>query len=161
MKISIIAALGQNNVIGKDNKLPWHLPADFKRFKQLTMGKPIILGSRTFESIGKPLPGRINIILTRNNCSRRPDVLFASSLEEAVALSQNHEELMICGGASVYKQFLPLATKMYLTLIHQAFQGNVFFPEYNKEEWQEVERIDNEADDDNPYPYSFVVLTKK
>ena len=161
MTISIIAAIGNNGVIGKDNKLPWDLPADMKHFQRLTMGKPIIMGQKTFESIGRPLPGRKNIILTRDNNFQPPNCIIAHSIKEALEAADSAEEVMICGGASVYEQFLPFANKMYLTLIHHDFDGDAFFPKFDYNNWQEKERIENQPDEENPYKYTFLNLERK
>jgi len=160
MVISIIAALGKNNVIGKNNKLPWHLPADFQHFKDLTMGKPVIMGQRTFESIGKPLPGRKNIILSLDESFAPAGCVIARSLEEALKAAGSAQELMIAGGASVYKQFLSLAHKMYLTLIDEQFEGDAYFPEFDWADWQEVEKIENQPDKENHYKYTFITLVR-
>lgn len=159
--ISIIVAIGNNWVIGCKNALPWDLPADMEHFKKLTMGKPVIMGQRTFESIGKVLPGRTNIILTQDKNFKADGCLIVYSIEEALEKAKSFPEVMICGGVSVYKQFLPLANRMYLTLIKGDFEGDAFFPEFDYNDWNEVERIKNEPDKDNPYKYSFVILERK
>lgn len=161
MKISIIAAIGKNNVIGVDNGLPWNLPADINHFKKMTINKPVIMGHKTFESIGKPLPNRENIILTLDKDFAPEGCLVAYSIEEALKLAGDVKEVMIIGGVSIYKQFLSFADKMYLTLIDGEFAGDAFFPEFNKNEWQEVVREDNEADEINHYNYSFITLERK
>ncbi len=161
MLISIIAAISDNNVIGYQNKIPWHLPADFIYFKKITLGKPVIMGAKTYLSIGKPLPGRKNIILNREPGFQAPGCIVVSSLEEALKAAEGREEVMICGGASVYEQFLARANKLYLTFVHHEFPGDTFFPHFNKEEWQEIKREDHKADSTNPYPYSFVILKRK
>jgi dihydrofolate reductase len=159
--MSIIAAVGRNNVIGKGNKLPWNLPADLKHFKELTLGKPIIMGQRTFESIGKPLPGRTNIVLSLDENFKPPGCVIAHSIDEALRITEGAKEVMIAGGASVYKQFLPLANKMYLTLIDADFEGDAYFPEFNWEDWEVVEKIGNQPDEKNPYKYTFLTLQRK
>lgn len=159
--ISIIAAIGNNRVIGFNNKLPWDLPADMKHFQEKTRGKPIIMGQKTFESIGKPLPGRTNIILTLDREFNPQGCITAYSLEEAVEAAKNAEEVMICGGVSIYRQFLTLADRMYLTMIEGDFEGDAFFPEFDWDDWDEIERIDNQPDENNPYKYSFVTLKNK
>jgi dihydrofolate reductase len=161
--ISIIVAIGNNNVIGIKNSLPWHLPADFKYFKETTLGKTIVMGLKTFESIGgKPLSGRKNIILNNNEGYKAPDgCLVARSIGELLEITKNEKEIMICGGASVYGQFLPLANRLYITFVHGDFEGDTFFPEFDKKEWEEVKRTDNKADEKNAYDYSFVVFEKK
>lgn len=161
MVISIIVAIANDWVIGKNNKLPWDLPADMKHFKKLTMGKPVIMGQRTFESIGKALPGRTNIILTQDKNFKADNCLIAYSIKEALEKVKSFPEAMIIGGVSIYKQFLPLVDRLYLTLIEGDFEGDAFFPEINYNEWNEVERIKNKSDKNNFYPYSFVVLDRK
>jgi dihydrofolate reductase len=163
MIISIIAAMSKNNVIGFKNKLPWKLPADLNRFKKITMGRPIIMGQKTFQSIGKPLPGRINIVLTRDPNFYYNDCFVVHSIEESLDTAfrfAESDEVMICGGESVYKQFLPLAEKMYLTLIEKDFTGDAFFPDFNYREWEEVEKIENKPDEKNPYKYFFITLIR-
>lgn len=163
MIISLIAAVADNLLIGSNNSLPWHLPADFRYFKENTLGKTIVMGLRTFESIGnKPLPGRKNIILNNGDNYVVPEGCFvAKSIDELLKMVKDEEEVMICGGASVYKQFLPIANRLYLTYVHHNFEGDTYFPEFNLADWKEVKRIDNESDEKNIYPYSFVVLEKK
>lgn len=167
MVISIIAAIGNNRVIGNKNRLPWNLSADMEHFRKLTMGRPIIIGSLTFESISKALPGRDNIVLTRDPDYKAPGCKIAHSLQEALLLAEDSplgkrtKEVMICGGASIYKQYLPRADRMYLTTIEGDFEGDAFFPEFNIEEWEEKERISYEADKNNPYRYSFLTLERK
>lgn len=159
--ISIIVAMSENRVIGKDNKLIWHLPADLKRFKQLTMGHHVIMGRKTFESIGRVLPGRTFIIVTRQKDFQFPGCLVADSIEKAIELCKNDAESFIIGGAQIYNQALPLADKIYLTQIHQSFEGDVFFPEINKEEWNITLQENHKADEKNLYAYSFVDYERK
>jgi len=163
MTLSIISAVAENRIIGNKNTLPWHMPADFKYFKEATLGKVIVMGLNTFKSIGeKPLPDRKNIILNNDVDYIPPEGCFvARSIDELLEMTKNEPEVMICGGASVYKQFLPLAQKLYLTYIHQNFEGDTYFPEFSLSEWKEVKRIDNKADEKNKYDYSFVVLERK
>ena len=158
--ISIIAAIGRNNVIGLRNTLPWNLPADMEHFKQLTKGKPIIMGQKTFESIGKPLIGRTNIILTLDKNFTPSGCQIAYSIKEALEIVRNSKEVMICGGESIYRQFLPLADRIYLTLIEGDFEGDAFFPEFDRSSWKEVERVENKLDRENPYKYTFLTLEK-
>lgn len=158
--VSIIAAIAKNNVIGLKNTLPWNLPADMEHFKQLTKGKPVIMGQKTFESIGKPLIGRTNIILTLDKNFTPFGCQIAYSIKEALDIVKNSKEVMICGGASIYRQFLPLADKIYLTLIEGDFEGDAFFPEFDRSSWKEVERIENKPDQENPYKYTFLILEK-
>jgi dihydrofolate reductase len=161
MIISLIAAIGKNRVIGKNNSLPWKLPADMKRFRELTTGKPIIMGRKTFESIGKPLPNRTNIIITHDQNYKAEGCIIAHSIEEALKAAESNKEVMIIGGSQIYKEFLPKANKMYLTLIDADFDGNAYFPEYKVEEWKETAYEEHERDKDNQYSYTFVVLTRK
>ncbi len=163
MIISIIAAIGNNNVIGINNALPWDLPADLAHFRKLTAGKPVVMGQRTFESIGKPLPERINIILSRDEKFCPEGCIVVQSVDQALnsARKAGVKEVMICGGVSVYNQFLPLADRMYLTLIKGDFQGDSYFPSFDYNDWNEIERTEHEPDKDNPYKYAFVVLEKK
>lgn len=163
MTISIIAALGKNRVIGKGNSLPWYLPADLKHFKDLTIGKTLIMGSKTFDSIGgKPFEGRKFIILDSDKEKeyKMERCKTAHSIEEAIKLTEGEKEIIVAGGASIYKQFLPLANKMYLTLIDGDFEGDIYFPEYNQKEWKETGRVEVEKDKDNPYSCSFIILEK-
>lgn len=169
MIISLIAAMGNNRVIGINNTLPWRLPADLKHFKKITMGKPILMGRKTYESIGKPLPGRTNIIVTNDRDYQAPGCVVTHTVDEALAAAQgragttatNGEEIMVIGGASFYEQLLPRAQRLYLTLIHEDFAGDAWFPAFNHAEWSEVEHTDCEPDEANPYHYSFVVLERK
>ncbi|MEK7599196.1 MAG: type 3 dihydrofolate reductase [Patescibacteria group bacterium] len=159
--ISIITAWAKNKVIGKDNKLPWKLPADLKRFRELTLGKPVIMGRKTFESIGKPLAGRTNIVITRDKNFKSAGAIVVNSPEEAVKAAGNAGEIMVIGGASVYKEFLPLAQRIYLTDIGAEFEGNAFFPDFNLDAWKTVSREDREADEKNPCHYTFMILERK
>ncbi len=160
MIISIIAAVADNMIIGNNNSLPWNMPADLEYFKKNTLGKSVIMGAKTFESIGKVLPNRKNIILSYDKNYKVEGCVIATSIEEALKDVGESEEVMIAGGASIYKQFLPLANKLYLTFIHHDFEGDAYFPEFDVNQWKEEKRIDNEADEKNPYPYSFVILEK-
>lgn len=163
MKLSMIVAVAQNGVIGRDNALPWHLPNDLKYFKKTTMGKPVIMGRKTYESIGRPLPGRTNIVITRQS-DYQPEgvkvvgaVAEARSLAESVCLIDGQDEAMIIGGAEIYSLALEDADRLYLTEVHADVEGDAYFPEYDKQRWQEVDREDHAAEGSNPYHYSFVV----
>ncbi len=160
MIISIIAAVADNMVIGDKNSLPWSLPADMEYFKAKTTGKPIIMGAKTFESIGKALPNRKNIVLNFDKDYPAEGCVVVTSIEEALKEVGEDEEVMIAGGASIYRQFLPLANKLYLTFIHHNFKGDTSFPEVDFNEWKEIKRIDNQADKKNIYSYSFVIFEK-
>lgn len=160
--ISLIAAMDKNRVIGTDGgKLPWHLPADLKQFKSLTLGKPVIMGRKTFESIGHPLPERKNIIITRNKNYKAPGCVIVHSSDEALAQTEDASEVMIIGGAEIFAEFLPLANRMYLTLIDGEFSGTVYFPQWDSEEWREVSREAHEPDEKNVYGYTFLVLERR
>jgi dihydrofolate reductase len=158
MIISLIVAASANNVIGKDNKLPWHLPADLKYFKNTTWAMPIIMGRKTFESIGKPLPGRTNIVITRNQDWKFEGVEVVHDLQQAraVAESKDVNELFVIGGAEIFKSALPQANRIYLTRIHQDFEGDVFMPALNGE-WQLKWNRECKADEKNVYDYTFEV----
>lgn len=162
MIISIIAAVAENRVIGNKNKLPWHLPADLAYFEEKTRGKTLIVGFKTFQSIGKkPLPGRKHIILYEDSGYKVPRGCFiATSVDHALEMVKNNDEVMVCGGALVYKQFLPLAQRLYITYIHHTFEGDAYFPEFDMKDWKEVSREDHQPDQKNQYPYSFVILER-
>ena len=161
MKISLISAMGNDKVIGINNSLPWKLPADMRWFREQTMGKPIVMGRKTFESFGaKPLPGRTNIILTKDTQYQAADCIIVHSIKEAIDASQNAPEIMIIGGASFYTQTLPTADRLYLTEIHHEFAGDSWFPDFNQDDWQETRRIDCNADEKNNYDYSFIILDR-
>lgn len=154
--VSLIAAMAKNRVIGKDNQMPWHLPADLKHFKRVTMGKPIIMGRKTYESIGKALPGRLNIVISRNPDYKLDDSEVVTSLDAALERVANASEVMIIGGGYLYSQTLSLANKLYLTLIDLDVEGDTHFPNYQQLNLQEVSRETFKADDKNPYNYEFV-----
>ncbi len=157
MIISMIAAMAKNRVIGKENQMPWHLPADFAWFKRCTLGKPIIMGRKTFESIGKALPGRQNIVITRNSQFCATGVEVADSLENALALADQADEVMIIGGGSIYQSSLPMASRLYLTYIQADIEGDTCFPEFGIE-WYETYREEYPQDEKNAYDMSFVIL---
>jgi len=161
MTISIIVAVGENNVIGKDNQLLWHLPADLKYFKKLTMGYPIIMGRKTYESIGRPLPGRISIIITRNKSYKAEGCIVVNDLESALNAAKSYDEAFIIGGAQIYRQALACATKLYLTKVHASFEGDVFFPDFGDNEWELISTEDNAIDEKNKYPYTFLTFIRK
>jgi dihydrofolate reductase len=157
--ISLVVAVADNGVIGVNNQLPWRLPNDLQRFKALTMGKAIIMGRKTFESIGKPLPGRRNIVV-----SRSPDLVIdgydvVNSIQSAIDVTDHGEELMVIGGADIYQQALPMAQRIYLTRVHANIPGDANFPRLGAE-WREVSCEDCVADERHAYPYSFVILER-
>ena len=162
MFISMIAAIDKNRLIGNGPDIPWQMPADQRHFRDMTIGKPVVMGRKTFETLKRPLGKRRNIILTRNTDYTAPKGCIVShSVEEIIKRFQETEELMICGGAPIYQAFLPHADRLYLTQIHATFEGDVYFPAFDTAAWQEVKRIDNESDEKNPYPYSFLFLERK
>ena len=160
MDVSIVVALSSNGVIGRDGELPWYLSADLKHFKSITMGKPIVMGRLTHESIGRPLPGRENIVLTRDVNYLAEGCRIINHLGDISAKSLKTEEIMIIGGARLYADALPLANRLYMTEVHTEIPGDVFFPDFDREQWQEVERQYFEADEKNEFNYSFVVMQK-
>ena len=161
MIISLIAAMGRGRVIGIENRLPWRLPADMKHFRALTMGKPVLMGRKTFESIGKPLAGRTNIVVSQDPHFHPEGVTVARSIPEALSAAEDKDEIMVIGGASFYAQLLPRAQRLYITEINHDFPGDAFFPAWMPEEWREIARDDHAADGDNIYPYSFVTLVRR
>lgn len=160
MRISLIAALDRNRLIGSGGDLPWRLPADLRRFKQITLGKPIVMGRKTFASIGRPLPGRENLVVSRNPSFRAEGVRVFASVEQALAAANEADEVICIGGAALYESLLPRAERMYLTRIDHAFEGDVWFPAYDADLWHEVSREEHAPDDRNPYPFAFLVLER-
>ncbi len=158
--LTLIAALARNRVIGRDNRLPWRLSADLRFFKRTTMGKPLLMGRRTWESIGRPLSGRRMIVLSRDPDYQAPGCTVAHSLEEAVELAGAVPELMVIGGASLYEQTLPLAERLYLTLVDADIPGDAWFPGWNPQEWQLVWEETHPADVDHAWPYRFQRLER-
>ncbi|MFQ1846914.1 type 3 dihydrofolate reductase [Aeromonas veronii] len=157
MKISMIAAMAHDRVIGKDNQMPWHLPADLAHFKRVTLGKPILMGRKTFESIGRPLPGRRNLVISRNPDYQAEGIEVVGSVEAALALlaGSSVEELMVIGGGHLYAEMLPSADCLYLTRIDLAVEGDTRFPAFDDGQWQRVDCESHSADEKNPHPYSF------
>lgn len=160
MDISIIVAADENDLIGRDNALPWRLPADMRYFKTRTMGKPVIMGRRTHQSIGKPLPGRHNIVITRDPGYAAPGCTIVHTLDDAIDAAGDVPEVMIIGGAALYRESVGLANRIYLTRIHAAFAGDTYFPEINYDEWREVAIEAHAPDEQNPHAYSFEVLER-
>ena len=155
MKISVIAAMSENRVIGRDGALPWHLPADLARFKSITTGHTVIMGRKTFESVGQPLPNRRTIVITRNNDYQCAGVFIANSLDEALDHSAHEDEIFILGGEAVYRIALPRADRLYLTIVHATIQGDTHFPPFDPDQWKLVEDERHEADDRHAYAFSF------
>jgi dihydrofolate reductase len=162
MIISLIAAMAKNRVIGKDNQMPWHLPADLKHFKRVTLGKPVVMGRKTFESIGRVLPGRRNIVISRTTPSDNRGAEWVTSLQQAFELLQQHPEVMIIGGAEIYRQCLPIAQRLYLTEIDLEISGDTYFPDHQSTgvDWRVVAQSLHVADADNPYHCSFLTLER-
>ncbi len=160
MRLSIVAAISENRVIGANGQLPWKLPADLKRFRNLTMGHHLLMGRKTFASIGRPLPGRTTVVITRQRDYAPPQVLVAHALQEAVEMARRDGEVFIAGGAQIYRQTISWVDRIYLTLVHQKFAGDTYFPHYDETQWQLISREDHEADERNPCRYSFLTLEK-
>lgn len=160
MIISLIAAMDKNRLIGRENGLPWHLPEDFRHFKAVTLGKPVIMGRKTFESIGRPLPGRKNIVISRSGFDA-DGIMSVSGIEEALNEVSEAEEVMIIGGANLYEQMIDRADKMYLTLVDAECDGDAWFPEYSMEDWEVSDEKIYEADEKNNYNFKVVTYLRK
>jgi dihydrofolate reductase len=166
VKLALIAAVAENGVIGRDNKLPWYLPEDLKFFKRTTMGKPVVMGRKTWESIGRPLPGRTNIVLTRQldyqaaGARVVPTLEAALELAESIALIDGGDELVVIGGEEIYRLALPMADKIYMTEVHALTEGDARFPEWDTAEWVEVSRHRASGEPDDTPEYSFVVYER-
>ena len=163
MVISFIVAVSENNVIGKDNKLPWHLPSDMKYFKNKTWAMPVVMGRKTFEALGKPLDGRTNFVITRKTDWKPAGVEIVHSIDQAIveATKLDAKEIFIIGGAEIFTAALPLADRIYLTLIHHNFEGDAFFPEFKTDEWKLVSNKEYQADEKNKYAHSFQMWERK
>lgn len=160
MIVTQVVAISENHVIGKNNKLLWYLPNDLKHFKDITSGHTVIMGRKTFDSVGKPLPRRRNIIITRQTIFIE-GCEVVNSVEEALALCAGEQEVFIVGGAEIYRQSLPLTDRVYLTIVHKEFDGDSFYPELDKNEWKEVDREDHQPDEKNALPYSFITMERE
>lgn len=161
MKVSLIVAMERNRVIGRDGDLPWHLSADLRRFKQLTMGHHIIMGRKTFASIGRLLPGRTSVVVTRQVEFVAAGAVITHSLNDAIAASSRDDEAFIIGGAEIYQQALPLVDRIYLTEIDTDLAGDARFPDFDRTEWTVVEHTEHAADERNEHPHTFTVLERK
>ncbi|HHF3019666.1 TPA: type 3 dihydrofolate reductase [Vibrio diabolicus] len=159
MIISMIAAMADNRIIGKDNQMPWHLPADFAWFKRCTMGKPVVMGRKTYESIGRPLPGRLNIVISRDETLKIEGVTTVTSIEQALDVAGDAEEVMIIGGGAIYAACLPMANKLYVTHIEAAIDGDTQFPDWG-DQFKETYSETYQADEKNAYNMRFTVLEK-
>jgi dihydrofolate reductase len=163
MRLSIIAVVAANHVIGRDNKLPWHQSADLKRFKALTMDHHVLMGRKTYQELGKPLPGRVNVVITNSPHFAPEGVAIARSIDEAIARAEasGDEEIFIIGGGEIFRQTLHRVDRMYVTQIHADVAGDTFFPEFDHvNEWRLVDREDFEADEKNDYPFSFLTYER-
>lgn len=159
--VTIIAAIAENNALGKNNQLIWHLPADLKRFKKTTLNHVVIMGRKTFESLGKPLPNRTNIIITRDKNYKAESCIVVNSLTEALKVAAKEDENpFILGGAEIYKQAIPFTDRLDLTFVYHKFEADVFFPEIDRKIWKETSRENFKADDKNKYDYSFVTFER-
>ena len=161
MKISLIAAMAHGRAIGIDNRMPWHLPADFQHFRRVTLGKPVVMGRKTFESIGRPLPGRHNIVVSRDPELHFDGATVVASIEAALAAAGEVDEVMVIGGESFYAQMLPRADYLYLTFVEGDFEADAWFPEWDPAEWQEIEQSAHPADERNSQAMRFVTLQRK
>ena len=159
--ISLIWAMAENRVIGNNNRLPWHLPADLRHFKQLTLGKPILMGRKTWESLPGLLPNRHHLVMTRDRDYRAEHCTIVHSMDEMLNAVRGASELMVVGGADLYTLMLPLADRLYMTLVHAKVDGDTRFPEIDLSQWNEIERVKYPADEKNRVPYSFVILRRK
>lgn len=157
--ISLLWAMDENRAIGRNNQLPWHLPEDLKYFKRVTMGKPIAMGRKTYDSIGRPLPGRENIVITRNQGVTIEGCTVIHDVKDL--LKRDDEELFVIGGAEIFKEILPFADRLYVTEIREEFEADTFFPEYNLSDWELIESIPGVKDEKNPYHYEFLVYQRK
>jgi dihydrofolate reductase len=158
-RLSLIWAMDENRLIGKGNRLPWRLSADLQWFRRQTYGKPVLMGRKTFESIGKPLPGRRNIVISRKDMDIE-GCTVVHSLDQARAASGDAEEIMVIGGAEIYSRLLPLADRLYFTRIHDSFEGDAWFPEFDLSEWREIYHESHSPDEKNPYAYSFFIMER-
>ncbi|MCI9015576.1 MAG: dihydrofolate reductase [Clostridia bacterium] len=161
--LSIIVAVSENNVIGKDNKLLWHIPEDLKRFKEITTGKTIIMGRKTFESLGRVLPNRKHIILTRSLDFKvdNENVEIINNKEDISKYRDSKEEAFIIGGGIIYTQFMELASKIYITKIHKRFEGDTYFPKIDEDKWEEIQRQKGIKNTENPYDYEYITYIRK
>ena len=161
MRLSIVVAMDDNHLIGKGNGLPWHLPADLAFFKKITTGNSILMGRKTYDSIGKPLPNRRNIVITRNPDISIPGCEVVDSIEKALFFTQDEEEVMVIGGANLFEQLLPDISRLYITHIEGEFEGETYFPNYDESDWLEVSCESHQPDEKHKHPYNFIILKRK
>ena len=159
-RVSILVAYDRNRAIGYQNKLPWHLPEDLRRFKSLTIGHHIVMGRKTYESIGKPLPGRTNVVITRELGYLAEGSIVVDTLERALECAKDDSEIFIIGGAQIFVQMLPFVDRIYATEIDAAFEADTYFPEFDRASWAETSREHRANDDANPFPFDFVVYDR-
>lgn len=159
--LNILVAAAQNNAIGKDNRLLWHLPADLKHFKQLSLGHTVIMGRKTYDSIGKPLPNRRNIVVTRQSNLHIPGCEVVHSLQHALDACRNNGEIFIIGGGDIYRQAMDICDTIFITRVHHPFEADAYFPAIDLDIWVEKEREDHPADEKHDFAYSFMVYVKK
>ena len=162
MLISLLVSISENNVIGKDNKIPWHISSDLKRFKRLTMGHHIIMGRKTYESIGKPLPGRTMIVLSKEQHSNQSSIIWAHSLQNALEIAKKagDDEAFIIGGAAIFKLAMPMAHKLYLTRVHAIVAGDTFFPQFDSSKWLLVNKATYPSSEQDEYPFTYLDYRK-
>ena len=160
MTVSLIVAVARNGTIGRDGDLPWHLPTDLRRFKALTMGHHLVVGRKTWEEVGRPLPGRVMVVVTRDPEFRPEGVIVVHSVEQALQAARGDDEVFIAGGGEIYRQALPIVDRMYITRIHAEVAGDTTFPEIDHAHWRLVDREDHEADEKHEYPFSFEVYDR-
>jgi len=160
-RITIIAALARNRVIGKDNRMPWHISGDLKRFKALTLGHPVVMGRKTFQSIGKPLPGRDNIVVTRSHAFAAPGCRVVHSLQEALDAARDAPEIFVIGGAEIYAAALPLADRLQLTEVDAAVEGDAYFPDFDRSAWREISRDSHWTQDSEGLRYDFAAYERR
>jgi len=161
MRLSIVVAMDDNRLIGKGNGLPWHLPADLAYFKKITTDNSILMGRNTYDSIGKPLPNRRNIVITRNSEISIKGCEVVNSIEKALSITKDEEEVMIIGGANLFEQLLPNVSRLYITHIEGEFEGETYFPNYDENEWLDVSRESHQPDEKNKYAYQFSIMDRK
>ena len=161
MRRSLVVAVASNGVIGRDNQLPWKLPDDMSYFKLVTMGHPVVMGRRTYESIGKPLPGRLNIVVTHNRDFQAPGCRVVASLEEAWRAAEGAEEVSVIGGTTLFEETLPVADRIHLTEVQAEVPGDTFFPRFDRSHWRETEIARHPADAKHALPFRIVVLDRK
>jgi dihydrofolate reductase len=161
MRRSIVAAMTENRVIGRDNALPWHLRDDLRRFKAITMGHTVVMGRKTWDSVGKPLPGRTTVVLSRDAGFRPAGVSVVQTMNEALELAGHDDEIFIVGGGEVFRQIIAVADRIYLTIIHAQLEGDAFFPTFDENEWRIIEDEEHPADQWNDHPFRFVTYDRK